>query len=106
MATALTPAAPLLGPAPQPLPGPATPQLIRGQVFSVGHRYLNLQYIGEGDYGMAVSALAVKTQRKVAIKKISPFEHQTYCQVRFKNHDYHYFEQVRTKLFFYEKKSF
>merc|ERR1719189_2483039 len=29
---------------------------------------------------MVVSALDVKTQCKVAIKKISPFEHQTYCQ--------------------------
>ena len=67
---------------PQPQPqatGPA-PQLIRGQAWSVGHRYLNLQYIGEGAYGMVVSAMDVKTQCKVAIKKISPFEHQTYCQ--------------------------
>merc|ERR1711971_636597 len=55
-------------------------QLIRGQAWSVGHRYLNLQYIGEGAYGMVVSAMDVKTQCKVAIKKISPFEHQTYCQ--------------------------
>ena len=29
---------------------------------------------------MVVSAMDVKTQCKVAIKKISPFEHQTYCQ--------------------------
>merc|ERR1719226_364836 len=29
---------------------------------------------------MVVSAMDVKTQSKVAIKKISPFEHQTYCQ--------------------------
>merc|ERR1719347_1993340 len=59
---------------------PSELQLIRGQVFSVGPRYLNLQYIGEGAYGMVVSAMDMKTQSKVAIKKISPFEHQTYCQ--------------------------
>merc|ERR1719394_1423335 len=29
---------------------------------------------------MVVSAMDVKTHCKVAIKKISPFEHQTYCQ--------------------------
>ena len=29
---------------------------------------------------MVVSATDAKTQTKVAIKKISPFEHQTYCQ--------------------------
>jgi len=78
MATALPPA-PVYGPPPQP-PGGTVPQLIRGQVFNVGPRYLNLQYIGEGAYGMVVSAMDVKTQCKVAIKKISPFEHQTYCQ--------------------------
>ena len=78
MATALPPA-PAFGPPPLP-PGGVAPQLIRGQLFSVGPRYLNLQYIGEGAYGMVVSAMDVKTQAKVAIKKISPFEHQTYCQ--------------------------
>ena len=58
-------------------------------------RYTNLQYIGEGAYGMVVSAYDNETKTKVgkmifvyilsiffqvAIKKISPFEHQTYCQ--------------------------
>ena len=27
---------------------------VRGQVFTVGPRYTNLQYIGEGAYGMVV----------------------------------------------------
>jgi len=53
---------------------------VRGQVFTVGPRYTSLQYIGEGAYGMVVSAYDNETRTKVAIKKISPFEHQTYCQ--------------------------
>lgn len=39
-----------------------------------------MSYIGEGAYGMVVSALDTFNDFKVAIKKISPFEHQTYCQ--------------------------
>ncbi|XP_041450635.1 mitogen-activated protein kinase ERK-A isoform X3 [Drosophila obscura] len=55
-------------------------ELIRGQIFEVGPRYTNLAYIGEGAYGMVVSADDTITNQRVAIKKISPFEHQTYCQ--------------------------
>ncbi|XP_015782920.1 mitogen-activated protein kinase 1 [Tetranychus urticae] len=55
-------------------------EAIRGQIFEVGPRYVDLQYIGEGAYGMVVSATDTITKHKVAIKKISPFEHQTYCQ--------------------------
>ena len=57
-----------------------TTQTVRGQSFIVGPRYTSLQYIGEGAYGMVVSAYDNETKTKVAIKKISPFEHQTYCQ--------------------------
>ena len=53
---------------------------VRGQVFDVAPRYVNLQFIGEGAYGMVVAAYDVVTKQKFAIKKISPFEHQTYCQ--------------------------
>ncbi|KAI1233002.1 hypothetical protein IHE44_0006192 [Lamprotornis superbus] len=53
--------------------------MVRGQVFDVGPRYTNLSYIGEGAYGM-VSAYDNVNKVRVAIKKISPFEHQTYCQ--------------------------
>ena len=28
------------------------PEIVRGQVFDVGPRYTNLNYIGEGAYGM------------------------------------------------------
>ncbi|XP_055713453.1 mitogen-activated protein kinase ERK-A [Phlebotomus papatasi] len=55
-------------------------EVIRGQTFEVGPRYTELSYIGEGAYGMVVSATDTVTKTKVAIKKISPFEHQTYCQ--------------------------
>ncbi|XP_039266663.1 mitogen-activated protein kinase 1-like [Styela clava] len=58
----------------------ACAEVVRGQVFDVGPRYLNLSYIGEGAYGMVVSAMDTFKGTKVAIKKISPFEHQTYCQ--------------------------
>eukprot|EP00064_Thunnus_orientalis_P005231 superscaffoldBa00000501_g5245 len=53
---------------------------VKGQIFDVGPRYTNLSYIGEGAYGMVCSALDNLTSQRVAIKKISPFEHQTYCQ--------------------------
>ena len=53
---------------------------VRGNSFDVGPRYVDLDYIGEGAYGMVCSALDTVTQEKVAIKKISPFEHQTYSQ--------------------------
>ncbi|KAF7257201.1 hypothetical protein EG68_05901 [Paragonimus skrjabini miyazakii] len=56
------------------------PSTVRGQVFEVGKRFSDLRYIGEGAYGMVVSAYDEKRKEKVAIKKISPFEHQTYCQ--------------------------
>ncbi|XP_022101090.1 mitogen-activated protein kinase 1-like [Acanthaster planci] len=55
-------------------------EVIRGQVFDVGPRYSGLSYIGEGAYGMVCSARDKQTGQAVAIKKISPFEHQTYCQ--------------------------
>ena len=76
-------AAPAVGAAPAPapaVPAPAGSETVRGQLFTVGPRYNNLAYIGEGAYGMVVSAYDNETHTKVAIKKISPFEHQTYCQ--------------------------
>lgn len=53
---------------------------VHGQAFEVAPRYINLTYIGEGAYGMVVSAQDTLTRERVAIKKISPFEHQTFCQ--------------------------
>uniref|UniRef100_A0A7N8WPL0 Mitogen-activated protein kinase n=1 Tax=Mastacembelus armatus TaxID=205130 RepID=A0A7N8WPL0_9TELE len=55
-------------------------EYVKGQIFDVGPRYTDLSYIGEGAYGMVCSAMDNLTKQRVAIKKISPFEHQTYCQ--------------------------
>ncbi|XP_034566957.1 mitogen-activated protein kinase 3 [Notolabrus celidotus] len=55
-------------------------ETVKGQNFDVGPRYTNLSYIGEGAYGMVCSAMDNVSNQRVAIKKISPFEHQTYCQ--------------------------
>jgi mitogen-activated protein kinase 1/3 len=57
-----------------------TCELIRDQIFEVDSRYTDLKYIGEGAYGMVVSAYDNQTSQQVAIKKISPFEHQCFCQ--------------------------
>ncbi|CAF2599457.1 unnamed protein product [Rotaria sp. Silwood2] len=55
-------------------------ELIKDQIFDVGPRYTNLKYIGEGAYGMVVSGYDNETCQRVAIKKLSPFEHQCFCQ--------------------------
>lgn len=47
-------------------------EVIRGQLFEVGPRYNQLAYIGEGAYGMVVSAVDTVTKTKVAIKKNIP----------------------------------
>jgi mitogen-activated protein kinase 1/3 len=59
---------------------PVTCELIKDQIFEVGPRYTDLKYIGEGAYGMVVSGNDKLTCKRVAIKKISPFEHQCFCQ--------------------------
>uniref|UniRef100_A0AC34RJ49 Mitogen-activated protein kinase n=1 Tax=Panagrolaimus sp. JU765 TaxID=591449 RepID=A0AC34RJ49_9BILA len=53
---------------------------VHGQLFDVAPRYVSLTYIGEGAYGMVVAAYDTIKHERVAIKKISPFEHQTFCQ--------------------------
>ncbi|CAF2077010.1 unnamed protein product [Rotaria magnacalcarata] len=55
-------------------------EIVRQQRFEVGPRYTDLKFIGEGAYGMVVSAFDHTTQQRVAIKKITPFEHQCFCQ--------------------------
>eukprot|EP00127_Corallochytrium_limacisporum_P004574 Clim_evm14s168 gene=Clim_evmTU14s168 len=64
----------------QHLNGGGNVPMVRGQPFDVGPKYDNLQYIGEGAYGLVCAATELSTGRRVAIKKISPFEHKTYCQ--------------------------
>ncbi|CAF4160814.1 unnamed protein product [Rotaria socialis] len=58
----------------------STCKLIKDQLFEVGPRYTDLKYIGEGAYGMVVSGYDSQTCQRVAIKKLSPFEHQCFCQ--------------------------
>eukprot|EP00045_Choanoeca_perplexa_P005470 m.46338 g.46338 ORF g.46338 m.46338 type:complete len:367 (+) comp13139_c0_seq2:347-1447(+) len=62
------------------LPPHENVHMVNGTPFKVGQRYQNLTYIGEGAYGIVASAFDSQTQEMVAIKRISPFEHQTYCQ--------------------------
>ncbi|KAI0051376.1 Pkinase-domain-containing protein [Auriscalpium vulgare] len=47
--------------------------------FSVGEHYQLLDVIGEGAYGIVCSAVHVSSQRKVAIKRITPFDHSMFC---------------------------
>ncbi|VDK45490.1 unnamed protein product [Anisakis simplex] len=53
---------------------------VNGRTFDVSSKYKNLSYIGEGSYGMVVSALDATTQRRVAIKRMTPFSHSIFCQ--------------------------
>ncbi|OBZ65113.1 Mitogen-activated protein kinase 2 [Grifola frondosa] len=47
--------------------------------FVVGDNYQVLDVIGEGAYGIVCSALHLPSQRKVAIKRITPFDHSMFC---------------------------
>ncbi|KAF8237506.1 Pkinase-domain-containing protein [Tricholoma matsutake] len=47
--------------------------------FIVGSSYKPLDVIGEGAYGTVCSAVHNQTQRKVAIKRITPFDHSMFC---------------------------
>ncbi|KAI9069004.1 mitogen activated protein kinase-like protein [Trametes sanguinea] len=47
--------------------------------FVVGSNYQVLDVIGEGAYGIVCSAVHVPSQRKVAIKRITPFDHTMFC---------------------------
>ncbi|KAG6377590.1 kinase-like domain-containing protein [Boletus reticuloceps] len=47
--------------------------------FIVGSAYRVLEVIGEGAYGIVCSATHQPSQRKVAIKRIMPFDHSMFC---------------------------
>ncbi|TRM62283.1 kinase-like domain-containing protein [Schizophyllum amplum] len=47
--------------------------------FVVESNYQPLDIIGEGAYGVVCSALHMPSQRKVAIKRITPFDHSMFC---------------------------
>ncbi|KAF8573644.1 hypothetical protein K439DRAFT_1237346, partial [Ramaria rubella] len=44
-----------------------------------GTQYQVLDVAGEGTYSIVCSALHCPTSRKVAIKKIAPFDHSMFC---------------------------
>jgi serine/threonine protein kinase len=45
----------------------------------IGTQYQVLDVVGEGAYGIVCSALHRQTGRRVAIKKIAPFDHSMFC---------------------------
>ncbi|TKA54345.1 Mitogen-activated protein kinase 2 [Rhodotorula sp. CCFEE 5036] len=47
--------------------------------FEVGNDYKIIDVIGEGAYGVVCSAIHTPTQSKVAIKRITPFDHSMFC---------------------------
>jgi mitogen-activated protein kinase 1/3 len=50
-----------------------------GDSSFVGTQYQVLDVVGEGAYGIVCSATHRPTGRKVAIKKIMPFDHSMFC---------------------------
>lgn len=46
---------------------------------SSGTQYQVLDVVGEGAYGIVCSAVHRPSGRKVAIKKITPFDHSMFC---------------------------
>jgi mitogen-activated protein kinase 1/3 len=47
--------------------------------YDAGTQYQVLDVVGEGAYGIVCSAIHRPTSRKVAIKKIAPFDHSMFC---------------------------
>lgn len=47
--------------------------------LSIGTQYQVLDVVGEGAYGIVCSAVHRPSGRKVAIKKIAPFDHSMFC---------------------------
>ncbi|KAF8576411.1 mitogen activated protein kinase-like protein [Ramaria rubella] len=47
--------------------------------FNVGDNYQIIDIIGEGAYGIVCSATHIPSQRKVAIKRITPFDHSMFA---------------------------
>ncbi|WVW86614.1 mitogen-activated protein kinase CPK1 [Kwoniella bestiolae CBS 10118] len=48
--------------------------------FNVSEHYQVLEVIGEGAYGVVVAATHIASGTKVAIKRITPFDHAMFCQ--------------------------
>ena len=47
--------------------------------YTLGTQYQVLDVVGEGAYGIVCSAVHRPSGRKVAIKKIAPFDHSMFC---------------------------
>lgn len=60
--------------------GDANVVSVSGRPFKIGPRYVDPKFIGEGAYGMVVSALDTHRNERVAIKKVTPLTHQTFVQ--------------------------
>ena len=45
----------------------------------LGGSYKLVKKIGEGAYGVVYSAIHVPTSTRVAVKRITPFDHQMFC---------------------------
>ncbi|PPQ74070.1 hypothetical protein CVT26_006951 [Gymnopilus dilepis] len=58
---------------------PAAAPAPRKVRFNVGSQYQVLDVVGEGAYGIVCSAVHRPSGRKVAIKKITPFDHSMFC---------------------------
>ncbi|KAJ7778271.1 mitogen-activated protein kinase [Mycena metata] len=65
--------------APAKKPAAAAAPAPRKVRFNVGTQYQVLDVVGEGAYGIVCSAVHRPSGRKVAIKKIAPFEHSMFC---------------------------
>ena len=52
---------------------------LRGLSVYLGSQYQVLDVVGEGAYGIVCSAVHRPSGRKVAIKKITPFDHSMFC---------------------------
>jgi mitogen-activated protein kinase 1/3 len=52
--------------------------ILKGDSY-IGTQYQVLDVVGEGAYGIVCSALHRPSGRKVAIKKIAPFDHSMFC---------------------------
>jgi mitogen-activated protein kinase 1/3 len=50
-----------------------------GDLSCLGTQYQVLDVVGEGAYGIVCSATHRPSGRKVAIKKIMPFDHSMFC---------------------------
>jgi mitogen-activated protein kinase 1/3 len=70
-------------PPPQPQPEAKPKEKEKRKIrFSVGTEYRVEEIIGEGAYGVVCSATHIRTGVRVAIKKVSPFDHSSECTLR------------------------